>query len=101
MSGLVGNARRHVLSCRGSIISLPYNNCVFVFNVPLTTRSWETDQHTGIPNQQCVCSFCPLYEIEDEYHFVFICPLYSNVRDLYFPDKYKYCTQSLELFYEI
>ena len=55
----------------------------------------ETGRHTGI------CSFCPLHEIEDEYHFVLICLLYSDVRDLYFPDKYKHCTPSLELFYEM
>ena len=61
----------------------------------------EPGRYTGIPYQQRVCSFCPLHEIEEEYHFVFICPLYSDVRDLYFPEKCKHCTTSLELFYEM
>ena len=61
----------------------------------------ETGRLTGIPYQQRICSFCPLHEIEDECRFVFICPLYSDVSDLYFPEKYKRSTPSQELFYEM
>ena len=61
----------------------------------------ETGQHTGIPYQQRICPFCTLHEIEDEYHFVFICPLYADLRVLYFPEKYTYCRPSLDIFYEM
>lgn len=38
----------------------------------------ETGRHSGIPYQQRICKFCTLHEIEDEYHFTFVCPLYSD-----------------------
>ena len=55
----------------------------------------ERGRHIGIPYQQRICPFCSLNEIEDEYHFVFICPLYSEIRLRYLPDKYKYCRPSV------
>lgn len=61
----------------------------------------ETGLYTGIPYQQHICQFCRLHEIEDDNHFVFICPLYSDVRLMYRPEKYKNCRPSLELFYEM
>ena len=36
-----------------------------------------------------MCRYCLLNEIqvlEDEYHFVMICPLYNELRPQYFPD---------------
>ena len=45
------------------------------------------------------------HEIEEEYHFVFIyvicTPLCSDIRELYFPEKYKNCIPSLDTFYEM
>ena len=44
----------------------------------------ETDRHRDIPYQQRICSLCTLHEIENEF-CVHICPLYSGVREQYFP----------------
>ena len=42
----------------------------------------ETGRHTNIriARQNRKCIFCNTDDIEDEYHFVLICPLYSNLR---------------------
>ena len=42
-----------------------------------------------IPRNERICRYCLLNEInvlEDEYHFVMICPLYNELRLQYFPD---------------
>ena len=61
----------------------------------------ETGRHRDISYQQRICSLCTLHEIEDEFHFMCICPLYSDVRERFFPNKYKYCRMSLDMFYEM
>ena len=32
-----------------------------------------------------LCTFCNLGQIEDEFHFLFICPIYAELRNLYIP----------------
>ena len=48
----------------------------------------ETGRHRDIPYHHRICSLCTLNQIEDEFHFMCICPLYSDVRERYFPNKY-------------
>ena len=43
----------------------------------------ETVRHTGIPRENRKCTLCNKNDIEDEYHFVLICPLYNNTRNIY------------------
>ena len=42
----------------------------------------ETGRRDKIPKQERFCRFCPT-EVEDEYHFLFRCPIYQNLRQLY------------------
>jgi len=43
-----------------------------------------TGRYTNtLRSDQCICQHCHLHEIEDEYHFILICPKYSNVRLMY------------------
>ena len=60
----------------------------------------ERGRHIGTSYRQRVCPLCSLHEIEDEYHFAFICHLYSEIRLWYLPDKYKYCRPFFELFHD-
>ena len=49
------------------------------------------------------CFYClksNTYVIEDEYHFFFECPLYNNMRDIYFKD-YWLQNSSHNLFYSL
>ena len=43
----------------------------------------ETGRHIGIERQNRKCAFCNTNDIEDEYHFVLICPLYNDIRSNY------------------
>ena len=40
----------------------------------------ETGRHRGIERTDRKCVLCDLNDIEDEYHFVCICPIYNNLR---------------------
>ena len=42
----------------------------------------ETGRHTGVERQNRKCIFCVTDDLEDEYHFVLICPRYNNLRTL-------------------
>jgi hypothetical protein len=41
-----------------------------------------------IDRDQRICQLCNLNEIEDEYHFMFICPLYSELRRTFLKQYY-------------
>ena len=47
----------------------------------------EKGRYTGLDRDQRFCHLCK-FEIEDEYHFVLICPLYKELREQLIPDKY-------------
>ena len=36
--------------------------------------------HTRVPPEERICNKCSLGEIEDEYHFIIICPHYKHLR---------------------
>ena len=48
----------------------------------------EQGRYTGTARQDRLCEFCNLNEIEDEYHFILICPLYKNLRSIYIKKYY-------------
>ena len=43
----------------------------------------ERGRHLGIPREHRLCVYCDIY-VEDEVHFVMFCPLYENLRHMYF-----------------
>ena len=40
----------------------------------------EVGRYTGIPEEQRLCVVCDLGVVEDEFHFMFHCPMYNNLR---------------------
>ena len=40
----------------------------------------ETGRHIGVERQNRKCTFYTTDDIEDEYHFVLICPFYNTLR---------------------
>lgn len=56
----------------------------------------ETDRYgrTGISRNIRVCQYCSMQVIEDEFHFILKCPLYSNVRK---QNILKYCYVSYSM----
>ena len=49
----------------------------------------EIGRHRNIVRNERICSLCTVNEVEDEYHFLLICPSYNELRHLYF-NKYFY-----------
>ena len=45
--------------------------------------------HQNIPRNESICKLFTLNEIEDEYHFVLIMPLYNNFRNTCIPYVYR------------
>ena len=48
----------------------------------------ESGRHSGIPRNERLCKYClenrSVANVEDEYHFICICPQYINLRNKYF-----------------
>ena len=48
----------------------------------------EIGRHSGIPRNKRLCKYClenrSVANVEDEYHFICICPQYINLRNKYF-----------------
>ena len=57
------------------------------FRCGLLRLKYNEGRWLGIDKEQRLCTFCNL-GVEDEYHFLFICPLYSNLRSKYLPVMY-------------
>ena len=48
----------------------------------------EEGRQKGIPRELRMCKSCDLGCVEDEYHFVIICPAYKNLRKKFIPNKF-------------
>ena len=48
----------------------------------------ETGRYTGIPKEERFCVFCIMRSIENECHFLMICPHYVDIRRKYLPAYY-------------
>lgn len=45
----------------------------------------ETGRYVGLDRDERLCRKCNMRMIEDEYHFLLVCPKYSDLRRKYFP----------------
>ena len=59
----------------------------------------ETGRHDNIDRGQRICKCCNMKNIESEYHFLLVCPLYSSLRKkhlsnyyCHWPNIQKFCT---------
>jgi hypothetical protein len=48
----------------------------------------ESGRHRRIERSNRKCELCNLNDIEDEYHFVIICPYFKRIRDNYIDTRY-------------
>ena len=44
----------------------------------------ETGRYRGIVEEERVCIYCDIHDIENEFHFMFYCPLYHELRQKLF-----------------
>ena len=86
---------RHVKNIKHRIALTHFrtrNNRLFV-----ETGSWGSQT---VPYEERHCAHCNSRDIEDEYHFLLICTLYSELRNRYIP-KYYRCRPSVYKFVQL
>lgn len=44
----------------------------------------EVGRYKGVPEEDRLCAVCDLSLVEDEFHFMFYCPLYNDLRNVLF-----------------
>ena len=49
----------------------------------------EEGRRQNVDVKERICTFCNSSEIEDEYHFVLVCPFYRDLREEYLPDDFQ------------
>lgn len=77
-----------------------YRNILSKLRLSSHSLAIETGRHTGISRNDRKCTLCNLNEIEDEYHFIIICPFYSEIRKEYI-SKYYVNKPSMHKFIEL
>ena len=60
----------------------------------------EKGRHHGILNEDRICKQCDTGCVEDEFHFLFVCPKYKDLREQYLP-KYHTNNPNLRKFVDI
>ena len=70
--------------------SIPDNLLCFLskFRLSSHTLAIEQGRYRRIERENRVCSFCNL--VEDEYHFILVCPLYNDLRSQYIKSYYPF-----------
>jgi hypothetical protein len=64
-----------------------FKRCLSNFRCSSHQLMIEKGRHIGLPVEDRICFHCK-QSVENEYHFVIVCPLYSDLRNLYIPQKY-------------
>ena len=75
-----------------SFISVLENNCQrnIISKNRLSSHDLkiETGRHNKTERKNRICDLCSLNDIEDEFHFTLICPIYKDLRLKYSPRFY-------------
>ena len=71
-----------------------YRNAVAKLRLSAHNLLIEIGRHRNIIRNERICLLCTLNEVEDEYHFLLICPAYNELRHLYLK-KYYYNSPSM------
>ena len=81
---------------------LPHNIRTFLTRIRVSSHTLRvhTGRYSRIDRNERYCLYCDLHDIEDEYHFVVICPLYTDLRKQYLR-KYYYVRPSMLKFIEM
>ena len=64
-------------------IALKYKHILSKYRLSAHILSIETGRYHQIARNGRICSLCIMNILEDEYHFVVVCPFYSNIRYKY------------------
>jgi len=76
-----------------------FRACMVNFRSSAHCLMIEKGRHHSISSEFRTCPYCEGC-IEDEFHFILVCPLYNNLRDKYISDTYAK-HQSVDTFYRL
>ena len=54
------------------------------FRISSHSLNIETGRYDGTPRKHRICKSCTMNKVEDEYHFLLVCPHYRELRSKYF-----------------
>ena len=57
---------------------------------PFYSLAIETGRHTGTERSMRNCVLCNMNVVESEFHFMLVCPFYSELRNKYLPRYYNH-----------
>ena len=77
------------------VTNLKYRN--ILAKIRLNTQSIELGRHRNVPRNVRKCILCDMSDIEDEYHFILVCPSYNLLRQQYIPRYYHVRPSMLKL----
>ena len=60
-----------------------FRSALIIFRVSSHKLQIERGRHLNIPRNERICRNCNLNMIENEYHFLLICPKYTDLRNKY------------------
>lgn len=76
-----------------------YRNALASFRAGAHDLEIEKGRYLKIPKHERLCKLCIEKEIEDEYHFLFICNAYQDIRQKLIPSKFHTHPNKLIFFY--
>ena len=62
-----------------------YRNALAKIRLSSHSLAIETGRHNGIPRENRKCTLCNINDIEDEYHFIIICPFFPRITKRLYP----------------
>ena len=77
-----------------------YRNAISKLRLSSHRLAIESGRYTGTERQNRKCIFCTTNDIEDEFHFVLICPSYQNLR-MQFIKRFYYRNPSMMKFVQL
>ena len=66
-----------------SISNVKYRNVISKLRLSAHNLAIERGRHQNVEHRLRKCIYCDVNEIEDEFHFVIVCPKYTYLRNKY------------------
>ena len=66
-----------------SISNVKYRNIISKLRLSAHNLAIERGRHQNVERRLRKCIYCDVNEIEDEFHFVIVCPKYTYLRNKY------------------
>ena len=62
-----------------------FRNALCKFRLSANSLEIETGRYNATPLEQRICKFCTSPHVENEYHFLLVCPIYTQLRRKFLP----------------